>query len=121
MRIKAGRGIHIQRTGNSVQLYTDPIPVTPVNNPNYEASGSVTDLTGGDTLEPVTGAWEREPGRPGASGVTIKVIKRTKYDKDTDKNYNYYYLLTFSNTGQLLQVAGEYREVAFETTLHEHN
>lgn len=65
-------------------------------------------------------AWSRAEGHEAVKGFKLKVITRTYFDKDFDKNFNFYFILTFSRTGQVVRVEGEFREDAFETTLHEH-
>lgn len=122
IRVKAGKGIHIARHGDTIQLYSDPIPLSSPGDISQEADTTPEDFTDGAGVDPKTfTTWERQPGEPAATGIKLKMITRTYYDKDTDKNYNYYIILTFSNTGQLLAAEGESQEVAFETTLHEHN
>ena len=65
-------------------------------------------------------AWSRSFGGKATKGVKLKVITRTYFDKEYDKNFNFYFILTISKTGQIVKIEGEFREDAFETTLHEH-
>lgn len=122
MKVKAGAGVHIKRCGDSIQLYSDPVPLQQPGTGSLEEATTPADWSIGEGVETHTyTTWERAEGDAAEAGIKLKVITRTYYDKDADKNFNYYFLLTFSNTGQLLKAEGEYADVAFETTLHEHN
>ena len=125
MKINAGAGIRVKRCGDKIQLYSDPIPAGPVITADDEALGTPDDWTTnteghGDADPETRDTWERNPGETAEKGLILKIITRTFYSVDDDKNYNFYYKITISTAGKILQVEGEFREVAFETTLHEH-
>ena len=121
MKIKGSKNIRVRQDGDNVYVGSNVV-ATPVTVPPLgETDSELVDFTTGSGLSPEQyTTWERAVGDVAEKGVKIKVITRTFYDKDTDKNYNYCLTLTYSNGGQLLKVEGESQEVAFETTLHEH-
>ena len=125
MKIKAGSGVKIARFGDSVRIYSDDNQTPPRRGGLTEGGAPLVDFTGeGRTpgADPYNfTTWERGAGDICPDGgIKIKALARSYYDKDADKNYNFYLILTFSDTGQLLKAEGELRETAYETTLHEH-
>lgn len=125
MKIKAGAGIKLVKLGDAIQVMADGKPAAHPRAQGLESASAYSDFFPAEGVTPGADPdsytkWQRQPGEAAQDGVRLKVISRTYYDKDADKNYNFCFLLTFSNTGQLLSIEGETREVAFETTLHDH-
>lgn len=121
MLIKGSKNIRVRQDGDNVYLAADTGSVIAVPPMPGETEAELVDMTTGSGVSPEEyTTWERQIGDIADKGVKIKVVTRTVYDSSEDKNYNYCMTLSFSNAGQLIKVEGEAREVAFETTLHEH-